>query len=95
MQPCQKRQKEKANSAIATVMAYNDQAPTKKDKWKITISVLKQLTKGSQIVIERVMKARQVDIEAHHAKHELGEYQNSKGKNAPKVTEVIEWHYDG
>jgi Telomere resolvase len=76
--------------AIDSIIRYNDSiAITKKDRWLISLSVLKQLTRCNQEVIARVMEGRKEAIDRHHAKHELGTFHNSKGKFAPKITEVI------
>jgi hypothetical protein len=76
--------------SIDSILHYNDSiASSKKDRWLISLSVLKQLTRCNQEVIARVMERRKDEIDRHHAKHELGTFHNSKGKFAPKVTEVI------
>jgi Telomere resolvase len=76
--------------AIDAIIHYNDSiATTKKDKWLISWSALKQLTRCNQEVIARVMERRKEEIDRHHALHELGTFHNSKGKFAPKITEVI------
>jgi hypothetical protein len=78
------------NRAIDAIVHYNDTITTgKKDKWAISLSVLKQLTRCNQEVIARVIEGRKDEIEKHHALHELGIFHNSKGKFAPKITEVI------
>jgi hypothetical protein len=56
-----------------------------KDKWLISLSVLKQLTRCNQEVIARVIEGRKDEIDKHHEKHELGTFHNSKGKFAPKI----------
>ncbi len=81
---------QKVNRAIDTIMDYNNNQATKtKDKWRITISALKQLTKCNQGLIARVIDARQTEIEQHHQLHQLVQYHNSKGKSAPKITEIL------
>jgi hypothetical protein len=76
--------------AIDAIINHNDSIATgKKDKWAISLSVLKQLTRCNQEVIARVMERRKDEIDRHHEKHELGTFHNSKGKFAPKITEVI------
>jgi hypothetical protein len=78
------------NRAIDSIINYNDSiASSKKDRWLISLSVLKQLTHCNQEVIARVMERRKDQIDRHHKKHELGTFHNSKGKFAPKITEVI------
>jgi hypothetical protein len=80
----------KINAAIDAIMHHNNTvATTKKDKWAISISALKELTKCFQNAISRVMEARREEIEAHHVAHELGKFQNSKGKFAPHISQVI------
>jgi hypothetical protein len=76
--------------AINFIIHYNDTIATaKKERWLISLSVLKQLTRCNQEVIARVMEGWKDEIEKHHEKHELGTFHNSKGKFAPKITEVI------
>jgi hypothetical protein len=78
------------NRAIDAIFHYNDTTATgKKDRWLISLSVLKQLTRCNQEVIARVIEGRKDEIEKHHEKHELGTFHNSKGKFAPKITEII------
>jgi hypothetical protein len=80
----------KVNEAIDAIMAYNNQPDRAyKDKWKIAISALKRLTKRNQVLIQRVMQERADEIEAHHKEHDLSENQNTKGRNALKIDEVI------
>lgn len=81
---------EKINAAIDAIMHHNNTvATTKKDKWAISISALKELTKCFQGAISRVMEARREEIEAHHAAHSVGKFQNSKGKFAPHISQII------
>ncbi len=82
--------KQKVNRAIDAIIDYNNsQATLKKDKWRITISALKQLTKCNQGLIAKVIEQRQSEIEHHHQTHQLEKYHNSKGKMAPSITDVI------
>ncbi|WP_107667545.1 protelomerase family protein [Cyanothece sp. BG0011] len=82
--------KQKVNRAIDAIIDYNNNQATKtKDKWRITISALKQLTKCNQGLIARVIEKRQTEIEQHHQTHQLGQYHNSKGKMAPSISDVI------
>ncbi|CCQ69215.1 hypothetical protein CWATWH0402_506 [Crocosphaera watsonii WH 0402] len=81
---------QKVNRAIDAIIDYNNNVATRKqDKWRIAISALKQLTKCNQSLISRVIEDRRSEIEQHHQFHQLGQYHNSKGKSAPKITEVI------
>ncbi len=81
---------QKVNRAIDAIIDYNNnQATNKQDKWRITISALKQLTKCNQSLIARVIEKRKTEIEQHHQTHQLGQYHNSKGKSSPKITDVI------
>jgi hypothetical protein len=80
----------KVSEAIDAIMAYNNQPDRAyRDKWKIAISALKRLTRRNQALIQRVMLERIEEIEAHHKEHNLSENQNTKGRNAPKIDEVI------
>jgi len=80
----------KVNEAIDAIMAFNNQPDRAyRDKWKIAISALKRLTRRNQALIQRVMLERIEEIEAHHKEHNLSENQNTKGRNAPKIDEVI------
>ncbi len=81
---------QKVNHAIDTIIDYNNHLGNRKqDKWRIAISSLKQLTKCNQSLISRVLEERKNEIEQHHQFHQLGQYHNSKGKSAPKISEVI------
>ena len=81
---------QKVGRAIDAIIHYNNTNATKKqDKWRIAISALKQLTKCNQSLISRVLESRQSEIDQHHQFHQLGQYHNSKGKSAPKITEVL------
>ncbi|WP_013335039.1 hypothetical protein [Gloeothece verrucosa] len=81
---------EKINKAIDLIIDLNNSATTKKDKWLVSLSALKQLTKCGQDTIARVLQQRASEIENHHALHELGKFHNNKGKFAPPITEVIQ-----
>lgn len=82
----------KVNSAIDTIMAFNEEQERKEDKWLINFNVLKDLTRSGQKVIKRVLKAREQEIKAHNQRHGLGDRHNVyKGS----ITEVIEWHWKG
>lgn len=82
----------KVNSAIDTIMAFNEEQERKEDKWLINFNVLKDLTRSGQKVIKRVLKAREQEIKAHNQRHGLGDRHNVyKGS----ITEVIEWHWEG
>lgn len=84
---------QKVNRAIDAIIDYNNNlANQQKDKWRITISALKQLTKCNQGLISRVLEKRQTEIEQHHQTHQLGQYHNSKGKLAPSITDFL--HFD-
>ena len=80
----------KVNRAIDAIMDYNNHhASSKTDKWRISLSALKQLTKCGQNLIQRVLSQRHDEISVHHNFHHLGQYHNSKGNSAPSITDVI------
>ncbi|WP_019503946.1 hypothetical protein [Pleurocapsa sp. PCC 7319] len=46
-------------------------------------------TRRGDQVIRRVIESRQPELDAHHQQHQLGSTHNSKGKDAPSITDVI------
>lgn len=80
---------EKINRAIDLIIDHNNSAKAKKDKWLVSLSALKQLTKCGQDTIARVLTERASKIEQHHELHELGKFHNNKGKFAPPISNVI------
>ncbi len=84
------RSRDKVNRYVNAIMAYND-VPNRPhaDKWLVSIAALKKLTHSGQTVIYDVQEQRQAEIQAHHLKHQLHQYHNQKGRNAPKIETVI------
>jgi flagellar motility protein MotE (MotC chaperone) len=76
--------------AIDAIMRFNNQPDLpRKDKWLISISSLKRLTKRNQDLILRVLDRHHESIRQHHEFHQLPQNHNSKGKFAPKIEQVI------
>jgi hypothetical protein len=77
--------------AIDAIMRFNNQPDLpRKDKWLISISSLKRLTKRNQDLILRVLDRHSESIRQHHEYHQLPQNHNSKGKFAPKIEQVIQ-----
>jgi hypothetical protein len=82
----------KVDRAIDAIMTYNDFSNRPQGQmWKIGISALKRLTHSSQAVIQRVLKKRQAEIDAHHQEHDIEAYQNlSHGHAGIMIDTVIQ-----
>lgn len=82
----------KITQAINAIMDYNN-APTRpfEEKWAISSSLLKRLTKSYQGVIQRVLDARADEIERHHQAHGLGGRHNIRhGRAGVTIEQVIQ-----
>ena len=78
------------NRAIDAIIEFNNQENlAHKYKWRIGISSLRKLTERGDSVTKRVLDSRATEIEQHHAKHQIGQHHNSKGKTYPSIDEVI------
>ncbi|VEP15423.1 hypothetical protein H1P_3330008 [Hyella patelloides LEGE 07179] len=78
------------NRAIDTIMAHNDRALTKADKWYIGINPLKDII-NSQVTISRVVKRRKAEINAHHQKHHLDRYHNGNFHREQGYTDFFDF----
>ncbi|NJR54521.1 MAG: hypothetical protein HC768_07840 [Acaryochloris sp. CRU_2_0] len=82
--------------AIDAMMAYNN-APhrTHIQKWEISLSALKRLTKSYQGVIQRVLDAHEAEIQEHHQLHGLKSRHNVRhGHAGVNIEQVIQWEPD-
>lgn len=78
------------NHAIDKIIEFNDQPDIRhQDKFRVGIGCVRKLTRRGDQVIRRVIENRQPELDAHHQKHQLGSTHNSKGKDAPSITDVI------
>ena len=73
---------EDINRAINAVMQFND-APNRphKQKFRLSISPLSDLTVRAFNSISKVLKERKKEIDAHHRKHQLSTYHNKSRKD--------------
>lgn len=86
---------EKVNHAIDCIMDFNNQPDLPQaEKWYIGIGSLRQLTGTGQTAIYRALSQRQEEIERHHQHHQLGKWHNARGRNAPKIYEVVSLNLD-
>ena len=86
----------KIMAAIDAIMEYNN-VPHRsfEQKWVISSSSLKRLTKSYQGVIQRVLDAREADIQQHHQAHGLGSRHNVRhGRAGIKIEQVIQLEPD-
>jgi hypothetical protein len=86
---------ETVNRAIDAIMSFNnieDRSPS--EKWYIGIGSLRKLSGNGDTVINRVIKSRQEEIDAHNSTHQLGKWHNARGKDAPSINEVISFSRD-
>lgn len=83
----------KVNQAIDDIMAYNSASSRSlKDKWAISQSVLKKLTKAYQGVIQRVVLQRKEGIDRHHSEQGLAEsHNNAKGRRGDDIRKDLGW----
>ena len=82
------------NRAIDAIMSFNNSAfRTPSEKWYIGIGSLRKLSGNGDTVINRVIKSRQEEIDAHNSTHQLGKWHNARGKDAPSIDQVIS--FDG
>lgn len=78
------------NHAINLIIEYNEvPGRTHDDKFRVGIGAIRKMTKRGDKVIRRMIESRNDEIKAHHEKHKLGEFHNSKGKEAPPIDTVI------
>jgi len=64
------RAEAKVNRVIDALMTWNDEpGRSHRDKLRINLSALKQLTRAYQGVIYRVLEERRDEVEAHHQQH--------------------------
>jgi Telomere resolvase len=81
---------ELVDQAIKAIMDHNDQAQRHDDKWAITINALKAWI-GSQHAITQGLKARAVEIQAHHQKHQIDPAKhNLRHRGKTPIHEVIQ-----
>jgi hypothetical protein len=81
---------ETVNRAIDAIIAFNNNPDLPlQDKWYIGIGSLRKLSGNGDTVINRVLKSRQEEIDAHNSTHQLGKWHNARGKDAPSIDEVI------
>ncbi len=81
----------KITQAINAIMDYNS-VPNRtfEEKWVISSSILKRLTKSYQGVIQRVLDAREAEIKLHHHAHGLGGRHNIRhGRAGVTIEQVI------
>ncbi|WP_299484502.1 protelomerase family protein [Acaryochloris sp. IP29b_bin.137] len=78
--------------AINAIMDYNnDPTRTSDEKWMISASILKRLTKSYQGVIQRVLEAREDEIQLHHQAHGLrGRHNIRHGRAGVSIEQVIQ-----
>jgi hypothetical protein len=77
-------------------MTYNN-APhrTHTQKWEISLSALKRLTKSYQGVIQRVLDVRKAEIKEHHQLHGLKPRHNIRhGHAGVSIEQVIQLEPD-
>jgi hypothetical protein len=82
--------------AIDAMMTYNN-APhrTHTQKWEISLSALKRLTKSYQGVIQRVLDVRKAEIKEHHQLHGLKPRHNIRhGHAGVSIEQVIQLEPD-
>ncbi|WP_299415051.1 protelomerase family protein [Acaryochloris sp. IP29b_bin.148] len=82
----------KITQAIDAMMDYNN-VPNRsfEEKWRISASVLKRLTKSYQGVIQRVLDTREDEIEQHHQTHGLSSRHNIRhGRAGVTIDQVIQ-----
>lgn len=86
----------KITQAINAIMDYNNVSTrTVNEKWMISSSVLKRLTKSYQGVIQRVLDARKDEINLHHQAHGLkGRHNTRHGRAGVTIDQVIELDLD-
>jgi len=82
----------KITRAIDAIMDYNN-VPDRPftEKWVISSSILKRLTKCYQGVIQRVIKARETELKQHHQAHQLGSRHNVRhGRAGVTIEQIIQ-----
>ena len=82
----------KIKQAIDAIMLHNNQPHLAfEQKWVVSASALKRLTKCYQGVIQRVLEAHQPDIDHHHQVHGLNPRHNIRhGRAGIKIEDVIQ-----
>lgn len=82
----------KIMQAIDAIMDYNNVLDRSfEEKWRISSSALKRLTKSYQGVIQRVLDAREDEIKRHHQAHGLGSRHNIRhGRAGVTIEQVIQ-----
>lgn len=86
----------KITLAINAIMDYNNVSTrTFDEKWMISSTILKRLTKSYQGVIQRVLDARKDEIKLHHQAHGLkGRHNTRHGRAGVTIDQVIELDFD-
>lgn len=86
----------KITQAINAIMDYNNVSTrTLDEKWMISSSILKRLTKSYQGVIQRVLDARKDEIQLHHQAHGLkGRHNTRHGRAGIMIDQVIHLDFD-
>jgi hypothetical protein len=78
------------NRAIDAIMSFNNvEERSPSEKWYIGIGSLRKLSGNGDTVINRVIKSRKEEIDAHNSTHQLGQWHNARGKDALSIDEVI------
>jgi hypothetical protein len=81
---------ETVNRAIDAIMSFNNvEERSPSEKWYIGIGSLRKLSGNGDTVINRVLKSRQEEIDAHNSTHQLGKWHNARGKDSPSIDKVI------
>lgn len=86
----------KITRAIDAIMDYNN-VPDRpfEEKWVISSSILKRLTKCYQGVIQRVIEARKTELKKHHQVHQLGSRHNVRhGRAGVTIEQIIQLDSD-
>ncbi|BDM79703.1 telomere resolvase [Acaryochloris marina] len=86
----------KISQAINAIMDYNNVSTrTFDEKWMISSSILKRLTKSYQGVIQRVLDARKDEIKLHHQAHGLkGRHNTRHGRAGVTIDQVVQLDCD-
>jgi hypothetical protein len=83
---------EAINKAIDAIIAHNNTNELHDLKWAISINAVKELVSSvtkSQRLVQKAIKERFEEIEAHHAHHQLEPNHNHCHKRKRKINQVI------
>jgi hypothetical protein len=80
------------NNAIDSIIAHNNTTELHDLKWAISINAVKELVSDvtkSQRLVDKAIKERKTEIDAHHAKHQIELNHNHRHKRKRTINQVI------